>query len=332
MKKIKIAQIGTSATSHGNDIWNTMLNMPDVFEIVGYAFPENEDKKFPEKAKAFLPYKRMTVEQILTDPEIEAVTVETEEIYLTKYAQMVADSGKAMHLEKPGSPNLPAFEKLIETVKQNGTVFHTGYMYRYNPVITEVINRVKNGEIGKVTSVDAQMSCPHTKETRDFISDFPSGELFFLGCHLIDLIVRIMGTPDEVLPLSLSSGKDGVSADDIGFTVFKYQNAIATAKVNGTEIGGFNRRQLVIAGEKGTIEIKPLEMFFPNYPGIGTVFKEYSSGEWEAKADEKTVGPFDRYINMMLSFAQMVRGEKKNPFTYDYELELFKTIMRACSK
>ena len=35
---------------------------------------------------------------------------------------------------------------------------------------------------------------------------------------------------------------------------------------------------------------------------------------------------------MMLSFAEMVRGEKKNPYTYDYELELFKVIMKACVK
>jgi hypothetical protein len=32
---------------------------------------------------------------------------------------------------------------------------------------------------------------------------------------------------------------------------------------------------------------------------------------------------------MMLNFAEMVRG-KKNPFTYDYELELYKLVLKAC--
>ena len=53
MKKIKIAQIGTSQNSHGNDIWRTLIKLSDVFEIVGYAFPENEREKFPNKVEIF---------------------------------------------------------------------------------------------------------------------------------------------------------------------------------------------------------------------------------------------------------------------------------------
>jgi len=40
---------------------------------------------------------------------------------------------------------------------------------------------------------------------------------------------------------------------------------------------------------------------------------------------------FGRYDAMMLNFAEMVRG-KKNPFSYDYELELYKLVLRACGE
>ena len=33
---------------------------------------------------------------------------------------------------------------------------------------------------------------------------------------------------------------------------------------------------------------------------------------------------------MLASFAAMVRGEKENPYTYDYELELYKTVLQCC--
>ena len=82
MKKIRIAQIGTSENSHSNSIWNSFIKQSNIFEIVGYAFPENEREKFPKQAKAFEGYREMTVEEILSDPSIEAVAVETEEIYL----------------------------------------------------------------------------------------------------------------------------------------------------------------------------------------------------------------------------------------------------------
>ena len=42
MKRIRIAQIGTSANSHGNEIWQSLLKQDDIFEIVGYALPERE--------------------------------------------------------------------------------------------------------------------------------------------------------------------------------------------------------------------------------------------------------------------------------------------------
>jgi len=93
MKKIKVAQIGTSKNSHGNAIWRSMLKQSDIFEVVGYAFPENEREKFPREARAFEGYREMSVDDILGDSEIEAVAVETEEIHLTKYALMVAEAG-----------------------------------------------------------------------------------------------------------------------------------------------------------------------------------------------------------------------------------------------
>ena len=48
MGKIRIAQIGTSKYSHGNDVVNN-LNTNENSEIVGYCLPENEDRKFPER-------------------------------------------------------------------------------------------------------------------------------------------------------------------------------------------------------------------------------------------------------------------------------------------
>ena len=166
MKKIRIAQIGTSLMSHGNDIWNTLKKLPEVFEMVGYAFPEREPERFPERMPDFEGYREMTVEEILCDPTIDAVAVETEELYLTKYAKMVVESGKHLHMEKPGGVNLSLFEELIALVKEKGTVFHTGYMYRYNNAVVKVLDDVAKGEFGDILYVQAQMNCTHNQQNR----------------------------------------------------------------------------------------------------------------------------------------------------------------------
>ena len=75
MKPVRIAQIGTSKNSHGNHIWKSLNKQSDCFEVVGYAFAENEQEKFPKQAESFAAKRRMTVEEILSDPTIEDIRI-----------------------------------------------------------------------------------------------------------------------------------------------------------------------------------------------------------------------------------------------------------------
>ncbi len=332
MRKIRVAQIGTSIYSHGNEIFRALTLNQDVFEIVGYALPENERKKFPAKMKRFektpdIP--EMTVEEILNDETIEAVVIETEEIYLTKYALMAAEKGKHIHMEKPGGLSLEAFEKLIETVKKNGTVFHMGYMYRYNPAIKDIINRVKAGEIGDVISVEAQMSGYRGFEQTNWLNTFDGGMMFYLGCHLVDLVLRIQGEPKRIIPFNKSSGLYETEAKDFSFAVMEYEHGASFVKTTQAEMGGFLRRQLVITGTRGKFEVRPLEITV-DYPTQYTEYNECFDEDWNAPGENKKSELHDRYTDMMRSFAKMVAEELENPYTYDYELMLFKTILKCC--
>ena len=186
MRKIKIAQIGINTYSHSNEIFGSICKQSDIFEVVGYVLPENERKRIPHKVNYYADYKELALDDVLNDPEIEAVTIETDEIYLTKYALMAAKAGKHIHMEKPGGASLADFEELISIMKKTGKVFHTGYMYRYNPYISDLINKVQNGELGEIISVEAQMNCTHPATTRQWLENLPGGMMFYLGCHLVD--------------------------------------------------------------------------------------------------------------------------------------------------
>lgn len=329
MRKIKIAQIGISQNSHGNRIISALKRNSDIFEIVGYTLPENEREKFPEMMFEFDGCKEITLKEILENPEIEAVTVETEEIYLTKYAQMVADHKKHIHMEKPGGTSLPDFEKLIATVKQNKTVFHTGYMYRYNPYISELIEQIKKGELGDIISVEAQMNCVHPKEVRQWLGNFKGGMMFFLGCHLVDIILAIQGTPKRIIPLNKCSGIGNVTGEDFGMAVLEYENGVSFAKTSAVEIGGYERRQIVVSGTKKTVEIKPIEWHVGNALQVTQRYVR-DNPDWDCPTEKEVSVAHNRYDKMMQSFAAMVRGEKENPWDYDYELKLYKTLWECC--
>lgn len=330
MRRIRIAQIGTSQYSHGQPVFETLASRPDVFEIVGYALPENEREKFPEQAKAFDGYKEMTVEEILSDDSIEAVTVETEEIYLTKYAKMVVNAKKHLHMEKPGGLSLPAFIDMVNTAEKNGTVFHTGYMYRYNPVIAPLIERIDKGELGDIISVEAQMSCLHPKEFRDWQNTFPGcGMMFFLGCHLIDLVYRIKGEPKSTSAFFGRSGLEGVDAPDNTLLVLNYKSGPSFVKTADVERGGFLRRRLVVTGTKETVVVEPLERTVEGCL-LTTDVRCITDEGWGADGECVRTEPYNRYMAMMLGFASFVRGEKKNPYDYEYERNLYRLLHKAC--
>ena len=328
MKKIRIAQIGMNRYSHGPDIFLTLKELPQVFDIAGYALVEDERETCANKLQVFDGYPELTLEKILSDPMIEAVAVETDEIHLLKYAALAAQHGKHIHMEKPGSPDLPAFEALIDAVRSSGKVFHIGYMYRYNPYISDAVRRAKAGELGEIFSVEAQMSRYDGEETRRWLGSFPGGMMFYLGCHLVDLVLAVRGAPERVIPLNRPTDPAGIGTEDYAFAVLDYATGASFIKTTACEHGGGGRRQLVISGTGGTVEIRPLEIGIQNGSFLFRSARAISFPDGQYIREQSEI--FDRYKPMMCAFAAMVRGEITNPYTCDYELLLFRTLMACC--
>ena len=328
MRKIRIAQIGTNRHSHAPDVFIMLKTMTNLFDVVGYALVEDEREACANKLYAFDGYPELSLEQILNDPTIEAVAVETDEIHLLKYAQMAADHGKHIHMEKPGSPSLADFERLVETVRAKNLIFHVGYMYRYNPFIMDAMKEAEEGKFGEIFSVEAHMSRNDNPETRKWLGSFPGGMMFYLGCHLVDLVLRLRGEPTAIIPFNRSTDPDTIGTEDYAMAVLDYPNGVSFVKTCAKEIGGFGRRQLVINGTEGSVEIKPLEIA---QKGDGFLLKTQRT---RRKPDGSPIfeeSPvFGRYDKMLQSFAAMVRGDMTNPYTYDYELLVFRTVLACC--
>lgn len=327
MKRIRVAQIGTGHL-HAGACFKTLRNRPDLFEIVGIAEPVPERVCRLTERAVYKDIPVYTAEEILNMEDLDAVTIETDEVHLTKYALAAAERGLHVHMDKPGGIELADFEKLIATAKKNKTIVHLGYMYRYNPYVQQILEEVKRGEFGEIFSVEAQMSGHVSADLREWMKIFPGGMMFFLGCHLIDLLLLLRGQPDEIIPFNRVTGHDGLDTTDYGMVVFSYPNGISFAKSNASEIGGFTRRQLVVCGTKKTVELKPFETLVEG--GQVTDKTEYLTEAWFEKGEPSQTPVFDRYDAMMEAFAKMAAGEKENPFTLDYELELYRTILKCC--
>lgn len=333
MKKIRIAQIGLGHP-HSLGTADTLLRMGDVVEFLGYAEP-SPDYCHPEHKPIRAGYeKRMrayTLEELLAMDDLDAVVIEVEEEKATVYAQMFANRGVHIHMDKPGTHGYASFARLVETCRAKHLVFHMGYMYRYNAMVQKAMEMKKAGAFGEIYSVEAHMSLLYGEDMASWIGKHKGGMMYYLGCHDVDMVMQFMGgEPEAVIPFNCSTGQYGLDCENYGFAVLKYPNGVSFVKTSCAEPQGYARRQLVINGSAATLEIKPIEMGAPNPSGEGLLLKAQAV---LARADRREMlesEPFDRYKGMLRAFVSYVRGEAENPYTYDYELALFRTVMKAC--
>jgi predicted dehydrogenase len=336
MKRIKIAQIGVGH-DHAGQIFNTLRNMPDVFDVVGYAIPDDdvtdnewELSHLKNQSVMYQGVPKYTVEEILSMPDLDAVTIETYDLLLVKYAKMAVERGINVHVDKAPGESEKEFEELLSMVKEKNLLLNMGYMYRYNPVIKNSIERAKKGEIGKINDVEAEMNIVYGIEKREWLKGFKGGMMQYLGCHLVDLVVRTLGVPEEIIPSNYSTGVDGLDVLDGGFAVFKYKNAMATIKSNMVDVGGFVRRHLTLKGDKGTIQILPLEKVDGKYYEISSISTEYGINDgFHSTGTTNKSEIFDRYGVMLKEFASMVRGDRKAEVDLETEARIHRCLLKA---
>lgn len=334
-KKIKIAQIGVGH-DHASAVITTLKLQNDIFDLVGYAAVDGDEEVYEASKSAYDGITEMSVSEILNYPGLEAVCIETEDRRLTEYSILAAENGLHIHMDKPGSESDADFDKLVDLAKRKNIVFQTGYMYRYNPAVIKLMSDIKSGKLGEIYSVEAQMNCIHSPQKRRWLGNYPGGMLYFLGCHLIDLVYSICGEPEEIIPLSMPIGTDNVTADDFGMAVFKYKNGVSFVKSTAAEIGGFERRQLVVCGTKGTVELKPIEWCAPESEGKiamrTTGVREAFDEDWNTCGNCFNTPAYGRYDEMLRAFSRYINGIERNPYDYEYERRLHKIILASCGK
>ena len=325
MKKIKIGQIGIGH-NHGEGKMLAVQKFPELFEVIGYA---EENEKWVEKRGNLPCYKdlpRLSAREIIE--KSDAILVECDVWNLTKVAKMCVEAGKHVHIDKPASGTSAEFEELLNIAKEKNLTVQMGYMYRYNFAIQKLMDMINSGELGEIYQIDAEMSTYHSKEYRQWLKKFKGGSMYIFGSHLIDLVVSILGKPEKVYPFIKQTGFEGVYSDDNNFAVLEYDKAIARITNLSVEVNGWGMRRFAVMGSKGTVEIKPIELNVEMTKSTTDIaLNAYQ--DMKEKVDIKDVPTLSRYDKMMKDFYRSVIGEKENPYSYEHELAVQKTLCRV---
>jgi len=204
-----------------------------------------------------------------------------------------------------------------------------GYMYRNNPAVQFCQRAVREGWLGQVFEIDCVMSVTHGLSYRKYLAQFRGGSMFIFACHLIDLVVSLMGKPDRIVSFPRQTRMDvGVEMCDNGLIVFEYPKTTVTIRTASLEVEGNQRRQLVVCGDQGTVDIRPLERSGPL--ALRLALSEARDAYKKGYQEVSFPPPPGRYDFQLIELARIIRGEIENPYPLEHELLVQQCLLEAC--
>lgn len=319
---INIGQIGIGH-NHGEGKMQAVRKFPELFNVIGYSEENEEWIKRRGNLDCYKDLPRLTTEEIIE--KSDAVLIETDVWNLTEIAKMCIDAGKHIHMDKPASGTLEEYKSLLDTAKTKNLIVQLGYMYRYNPAIKKCFEAVKNGDLGEIYSVNAEMSTFHNVDYKKWLTNFNGGIMYILGSHLVDLIVYLLGEPQKITSFLKHTKLDGVDFEDNNLAVLEYEKAMARIYVSSVEVNGWGRRQFMVSGSRGTINIVPIE----NDCTMTYADLNISTNPYEDMKENVNICDIPkncRYDEMIQDFYSYIMGTKENPFTYEHEYLVQKVL------
>lgn len=321
--KIKVGQIGTKH-AHASGKMDALRKFSDLYEVVGVVEPDEKRRQQLVASDTYGNLQWMTEEELLNVSGLQAVAVETEVRQLLPVAERCVAAGMHIHLDKPAGESLSHFKRILDDATRQQKVVQMGYMFRYNPAFQLAFRAASEGWFGHVFEVHAVMSKKVDLGTRRELAEYPGGSMFELGCHVIDAVVKVLGRPTNVAAFNRQTYSDQDPLLDNCLSVLEYPKATATVRSSVVEYDGGRRRQFVVCGDEGSIDIKPLE------PPRATLALEAAHGDYAKGTREVTLKPLGgRYDGDFLDLAKIIRGAKAHDFSPEHDLAVQEVVLRA---
>lgn len=140
-------------------------------------------------------------EELIKDPAIELIVVNTPDSTHYEYARLALEAGKHVIVEKPFTSTTEEGEELIALAAEKGLMLSVYQNRRWDADFRTVQEIISKGLLGRLVEYESTFARyrnfikPNTwKET----GESGGGLTYNLGSHLIDQAIRLFGMPEAV--------------------------------------------------------------------------------------------------------------------------------------
>ncbi len=192
MKKLRFGIIGAGGIADRR----TLPAMMEADNVTVVAVMEiNADNAERLRAKYNAKFAYTTAEELVKNPEVDAVYIASPVVCHAAQAKLAADHGKHILLEKPIAMNSQEGEEVLAYCAARGVQVAAGFMMRFGAHVMAMREAVAAGKIGKVVNGYAQFTCwlPDGNWRLDKKKS-GGGALMDMGVHCIDLMEYVLGS------------------------------------------------------------------------------------------------------------------------------------------
>ena len=206
---------------------------------------------------------------LVADPKVDVVSITTPNALHREIAIAALQAGKHVWCEKPMALTLADAEAMAAAAGKAGRVTLLGYNYVRNPAFGHAERLIAEGRIGQPVhfrgwvdeDYQADPDLPWTWRAR--LADAGLGALGDLGCHLISMMLRLMGPVESLIadtqiihetrPVE-GGGRAQVENEDTATAILRFasgaQGSLSTSR---SAWGRKNRLDFEVHGTKGMI-------------------------------------------------------------------------------
>lgn len=218
---------------------------------------------YPEKAEAKAKEFSLDVEiydshkAILDNDDIDLVSICTPPYTHAEIAIDFLKSGKDVILEKPMASSLEECDAILKAAHSNKRLLSVIAQNRFRTPIMNLKKILEQGLIGQVlhAQIDSlwwRGHCYYDLWWRGSWKHEGGGCTLNHAVHHIDMLLWMLGLPEEVMAVLGNVAHDNAEVEDISIAILKYSNN-ALAQITSSVVHHGEEQQIIFQGEKARV-------------------------------------------------------------------------------
>lgn len=200
-------------------------------------------------------------QNLVTDPDIDAVYIATPPSTHATYAVMALMAGKTVYVEKPLAIHYDECLRINRVAAAQKKACFVAYYRRYLPYFKEVDNLIKSGTIGRVLTAQIRFAAPpremdysSTNRPWRLQPDIAGGGYFYdLAPHQIDILQQLFGPIVEAVGYPANRGGLYKTEDTVAATMRFHNGMPASGTWCFVAHESAREDRILVIGDKGQL-------------------------------------------------------------------------------